>query len=169
MKRRAGIAAVPLAPWLGFTEPPAGAGSPEAQPVIEWPPIQLFDGGLFSPASWHGLAAVVVFWSTDCAFCTRHNARIDKLDRATHGQALRVLGVALDTDANAVRQDQARNQCAFPVTLDGDSLRPRMTTRRVNPMTCVLDRKGRLLQAMPGEMAGDEVLGLADGLQGPRA
>ena len=169
MKRRAWLAAGTLAPWLTLAQPTARAQPPETRPVVEWPPIQLLDGRTLNPSSWHGRAAVVVFWSTDCAFCTRHNAHIHKLHRATQGQALRVLGVALDTDAQAVRQYMARNRYAFPVTLDGGSLRQRLTTRRVVPMTCVLDQQGRLLQAIPGEMAEDDVLGLARGLQGARA
>jgi hypothetical protein len=34
-------------------------------------------------------------------------------------------------------------------------------------MTCLLDRQGRLLQAIPGEMAEDDVLGLPRMLQRP--
>jgi hypothetical protein len=69
--------------------------------------------------------------------------------------------VALDTDADAVRRYMAGNGFGFPVALDGGGLRQRLTSRRVIPMTCVLDGQGRLLQAIPGEMAEDDVLGLA--------
>jgi len=132
----------------------------ETRPVVAWPEIQLLDGGVLSPASWQGQAAVVVFWATYCPFCKRHNAHIDKLHRAIQGQPLRVLGVALDRDAAAVRQYMATNQYAFPVALDSGALRQRLTARRVIPMTCVVDRQGRLLQAIPGEMSEDDVLGL---------
>ena len=121
----------------------------------------MLDGSTLSPASWQGQAAVVVLWATYCAYCRRHNAHVDKLHRATRGQALRVLGVALDTDADAVQRYMASNRYAFPVALDSGGLRQRLTARRVIPMTCVLDRQSRLLQAIPGEMSEDEVLGLA--------
>ena len=149
------MAAGAMAPWLALAQPS------EPRPVIEWPQIKLIDGGVLSPASWRGQAAVVVFWATYCPFCKRHNAHVDKLYRATQGQALRVLGVALDADEKAVRQYMANNQYEFPVALDGGSLRQRLTSRRVIPMTCVLDRQGRLLQAIPGEMFEEDVLGLA--------
>ncbi len=139
----------------------AGAQAAEAAPVIEWPVIHLQGGSTLSPASWQGLAAVIVFWATYCPYCKRHNAHVDKLHRAAQGQALRVLGVALDGDADAVRRYMAGNGYQFPVTLDDGTLRKRLTARRVIPMTCVLDRQGRLLQAIPGEMAEDDVLGLA--------
>lgn len=78
-----------------------------------------------------------------------------------------MLGVALDTDEGAVRRSMAINGYSFPVALDGGVLRQRLTPRRVIPMTCVLDRLGRVVQAIPGEMAEDDVLGLARRSQRP--
>ena len=129
--------------------------------VIEWPPIQLVSGSTLSPQSWQGQAAVVVFWETHCPFCKRHNTHIDKLYRATLGQTLRVLTVALDTDEAAVQSYIASNNFSFPVAMDGGVLRQRLTPRRVIPMTCVLDRLGRLVQAIPGEMSEADVMALA--------
>ena len=128
---------------------------------VEWPPIQLLDGGTLTPESWRGQSAVVVFWETYCPYCKRHNAHIDKLYRATRGSGLRVLSVALDADEAAVRRYMASNKFSFPVTLDGGVLRQRLTSRRVIPMTCVLDAQGRLVQSIPGEMAEDDVMELA--------
>jgi thiol-disulfide isomerase/thioredoxin len=112
---------------------------------------------------------VVVFWATYCPYCKRHNAHIDKLHSAVQGQSVRVLGVALDSDADAVRRYMASNAYRFPVALDGGRLRQRLTPRRVIPMTCLLDRQGRLLQAIPGEMVEDDVMGLIRVLQRPGA
>jgi thiol-disulfide isomerase/thioredoxin len=163
MRRRTLVAAAAAAPWACIVH--AENAASDARPVIAWPDIQLLDGGVLSPASWHGQAAVVVFWATYCPFCKRHNAHVDKLYRANRGQPLRVLGLALDGDAGSVRHYMASNHYAFPVALDGGDLRRRLTPRRVIPMTCVIDRQGRLLQAIPGEMLEDDVLGLARTLQ----
>ncbi len=163
MRRRQLLLAGAVAPLARL----ADAQTAEAAPVIEWPEIHLLDGSTLSAASWHGQSAVIVFWATYCPYCKRHNARVDKLHRATQGQALRVLGGALDGDSDAVRRYMAGNGYQFPVTLDDGTLRKRFTARRVIPMTCVLDRQGRLLQAIPGEMAEDDVLGLARVLQRP--
>ena len=75
-----------------------------------------------------------------------------------------MLGVALDTDIDAVQRYREANGDAFPVALDGGGLRQRLTARRVIPMTCVLHRQSRLLQAVPGEMSEDDVLDLASRL-----
>ena len=157
MKRRQLVfagAALPL--W-------ARAQAPSVEPGarIEWPAIALLDGRTLEAAAWQGQAAVVVFWATHCAYCKRHNLHVDTLYRATRGQPLRVLAVALDTDADAVRRVVSARGYAFPVALDGGQLRGRLTPRRVIPMTCLIDRTGRLLQAIAGEMSEDDVLGLA--------
>ena len=82
------------------------------------------------------------------------------LGEATRGQPLMILGVAMDTDPQGVRDYMARNGYSFPVTLDPGGLRARFTRRRVIPMTCIVDRQGRFLQAIPGEMFEDDVMAL---------
>ena len=67
----------------------------------------------------------------------------------------------LDADAALVRRYLQQTGHGFPTVADGTSLRARFTARRVIPMTCTLAADGRLLQAIPGEMGEDDVLGLA--------
>ena len=55
----------------------------------------------------------------------------------------------------------ARHGYAFPVTLDAEPLRSRLTARRRVPMTFAIDARGRLMQFIPGEMAEADVLELA--------
>jgi thiol-disulfide isomerase/thioredoxin len=149
-------------PTLAGAQTAEGPGAP-----IEWPPILLLDGSTLAPASWRGQAAVVVFWETFCPFCKRQNAHLNKLFRATQGQTqregqrLRILGVALDADEQAVRRYMKANDYAFPVAMDGGQLRQRLTSRRVIPMTCVLDAQGRLVQALAGEMFEEDVMAFA--------
>ena len=150
-----------LAAGLGIASGSSALGAPAAVgSVVDWPSLTLLDGSQVDPATWRAQASVLVFWATWCQYCKRHNAHIDKLYRATRGQSLRVLGVALDTDAQAVRRYMTASGYAFPVALDSVGLRARLTARRVIPMTIVSDRQGRLVQAIPGEMSEDDVLGL---------
>jgi len=138
---------------------PADIGS-----VVRWPVIRLLDGGVLEPASWRGQPAMVVIWATWCPFCKRHNAHVDKLVGSAQGQGLRVLGIAMDTDESLVRQYMASNKYRFPVALDGGVLRRQLTAQRVIPMTCLIDRQGRLLQTIPGEMFEEDVMELAQAL-----
>ncbi len=157
-------AALPFAPSAQTAAPAAApTAAPTAAPAqpIAWPPIVLLDGGTLAPDSWRGQAAVVVFWETTCPFCKRHNAHLDKLFRATRGQRLRILSVALDTDEQLVRRYMQTNGYVFPVAMDGGQLRQRLTSRRVIPMTCVLDRQGALVQALAGEMFEEDLMDFA--------
>jgi thiol-disulfide isomerase/thioredoxin len=138
---------------------PIGRGEP-----MVWPRLTLLDGTVLPPESWHDRAAVVVFWSTTCAYCRRHNARIDQLYRSAAGAHLRILGVAIEDGAAAVRDYMAANGYSFPVMLEGAGLRARFTTRRVIPMTALVNRRGRVGLVIPGEMAEDDVMALARSL-----
>ena len=130
--------------------------------AIEWPALRLLDGSTLPPSAWQGTAAVLVFWATWCAYCERHNAHVDKLHRALADRPVRVVGLAEDGDADAARRYMASHGYRFPVTLDAQPLRSRLTARRIVPMTCVIDRQGRLKLAIPGEMFEADVLELAD-------
>lgn len=156
MNRRQWLAAgLGAAAWTAAPAQDTTDGS-----VIDWPPIQLLDGDTIEPTAWRGQAAVLVFWATYCPFCKRHNAHVDKLYRQTRGLPLRIIGVALDTDADAVRRYLSTNDYRFPVMLNGASLRDRLTPRHMIPMTCVIDRQSRLVQSIPGEMFEEDVLAL---------
>jgi thiol-disulfide isomerase/thioredoxin len=151
LKALAGLGAIGMAA-------PARAAEPGG--IVEWPELTLLDGSTLAPASWLGRPAVVVFWATYCAYCRRHNAHLETLYRSPAAASLRILGVAMDADAQAVRRYMAANAFHFPVALDAGGLRARLTARRVIPMTCLIDAQGRLRQAIPGEMAVDDLLGL---------
>jgi thiol-disulfide isomerase/thioredoxin len=140
--------------------PDAGLALEVDGPRIAWPALTTVDGQALQPAHWQGVPAVVVFWATWCAYCRRHNVHVDRLYRSVDAGRLRVLGVALDADAALVRRYLQQAGFAFPAVADGAALRSRFTSRRMVPMTCTLGADGRLLQAIPGEMSEDDVLGL---------
>jgi len=70
-----------------------GAGDAVAAPAapgeaVAWPEVTLLDGSRFGPAQAAGRALVVVFWSTTCPFCRRHNEHVEKLHRAAAGRRM---------------------------------------------------------------------------------
>lgn len=159
MKRRHAISAVAaaVAPmwWTAAAAAPAAAGQ-----AVAWPEVTLLDGSRFGAAQATGRALVVVFWSTTCPFCRRHNEHVEKLHRAAAGRRLAVLGVARDGDIAAVRRHASAHGYTFPITLDQAPLAAALSARRVIPLTVTVDRAGRLLQVIPGEMFEDDVLEL---------
>lgn len=128
--------------------------------VVPWPDLTLLDGSRFGAAQAAGQAVVVVFWSTSCPFCRRHNQHVEKLHRAAAGQRLKVLGVARESDAARVRRFAQQQGYSFPITLDHAPLAAVLAARAIIPLTATIDRLGLLHEVIPGEMAEDDVLGL---------
>lgn len=156
MRRRHAIAALPL--LTGLAGPAAAQG--QRGQTVAWPEgIALLDGRPWQPVAGQGL--VVVMWSTTCPFCKRHNVHVERLHRALAGRAASVLGVSRDRDADAVRRHLAQHGLSFPVTLDWRPLAAALGARNVIPLTITVDRQGRLLQAIPGEMFEEDVMELA--------
>ncbi len=148
-----------------FATGPAWWGAAAAAPAapgqaVAWPEVTLLDGSRFGPAQAEGRALVVVFWSTTCPFCRRHNEHVQKLHLAAAGRALAVLGVARDRDAAAVSRHAREFGYTFPITLEHAPLAAALSQRRIIPLTVTVDRGGRLLQAIPGEMFESDVLEL---------
>lgn len=160
LDRRRLIGGVLALPWLGAQQvaraTPAARGEPVAWPAA----LTLLDGSRLQPGAWRGQAVVVVFFSTTCAYCARHNPRIEKLRQAAQGLPLTVIGVAHDRSAAPVRDYLQRHGLGFAATLDEQPLHAALSERRVMPLTCVVDRGGVLREVIPGEMAEDDVLGL---------
>lgn len=140
----------------GATVAPAAIGD-----LVRWPDLRLIDGQAWTGTQAAGQVVVVVFFSTTCPYCLRHNRRVTTLAAATAGRGLRVLGVAQDGDAGAVSQHMARHGHRFDVTLDRRAMHQVLSPRRLVPLTCVVDRQSRLREVIPGEMSEDDVSGLA--------
>ena len=71
-----------------------------------------------------------------------------------------MLGVARETDAEAVARYAQAQGYTFPITLSQPGLAELLSPRRMVPMTVVVDRQGRLKQALPGEMFEEDLLEL---------
>lgn len=147
-------------PWLSTATRATAAEeeAPQLPMAIDWPVVPLIDGGVIEPAEWAGRVSVLVFWATWCPFCKRQNAHLDKLYRSSREQGLNMLAVSVDDDAAKVRQYMDTNGYAFPVALDSAAgLRARVTSRKVIPLTCVINRQGQLAQMVPGEMFEEDL------------
>lgn len=145
---------------------PPGAFAAAARPgePVAWPAVRLLDGRTLEAAHWQGQVGVVVFWSTTCPFCRRHNQHVEKLHRAAQaaGAPLRVLGVARDRDAAVVQRYAQAQGYGFAITQDVAPLAAALAPRNLIPLTAVVGRDGRLVQVLPGEMFEEDVMELLD-------
>ena len=158
MKRRTALVATPLALSAALHRPRASAEAAGPGQRVSWPDVTLLDGSRWNASQWAGQAAVVVFWSTTCPFCKRHNQHVERLFRAASGSTLKVLGVARERDAAAVQRYARQQGYSFPITLDNGPMSAALSLRRVIPLTVTVDRTGHLLQAIPGEMFEEDVM-----------
>ena len=160
MKRRHLLSC--LAGAAALVHPSHAAQAAPAQPgqAVQWPVVRLLSGATFGPEQAAGRAVVVVFWTTTCPFCKRHNPHVEKLHRAAAGRNLVVLGVAREKDPALVARYAEVQGYTFPITLNQPGLAALLSPRRVVPMTVIVDRQGRLKQALPGEMFEKDVLEL---------
>ncbi len=135
------------------------AGVTPAQMV--WPKqLALLDGPPLSDERLRSMTTVLVFFSIDCPYCRRHNQRLNKL-AAQHGDRIRVIGAASDTDLDALRHYRDSQGLKFSITAGSQSLRERVTARRVIPFTAVITQDGLFKERIPGEMTEEDILGLA--------
>ena len=156
--RRRMLSALCLGTLCGAAPAALSQGSKPAGRVVSWPEVTLLDGTRWGPAQAQGKTVIVVFWSTACPFCLRHNAHIEKLRRAAVGRPLEILTVARDKDAGAVKAYLARHGYGFQVTMDQGPMAAALSSRKVIPLTITVDRQGRLGQEIPGEMFEEDVM-----------
>ncbi len=165
MKRRPVLTALAAAPLVATRARAAATAPAPPQPQpgarVAWPTVPLVGGGEFGAEDAAARAVVVVFWSTTCAFCRRHNQHVEQLRRAAAGLPLVVLGVARDTDAAAVARYAQREGYGFPITLAAKPMALALSSRNLIPLTVTVDRSGRLVEVIPGEMFEEDVLALA--------
>jgi peroxiredoxin len=136
----------------------ASPAVPAVGDAVTWPGVMLLDGSTWDAKRVASNAVVVVFWSTTCPFCQRHNQHVEKLHRQAQGRALKVLGVARDRNDAAVRRFAAAQGYSFPITTDHARLAAALGPRNVIPLTVTVDRQGRLQRSFPGEMFESDVL-----------
>jgi thiol-disulfide isomerase/thioredoxin len=155
-RRRWLLGTAALAAWSELVSP--AWAQPRQGQAVAWPDVTLLDGTRWGAAQAQGKQVIVVFWSTTCPFCLRHNAHIEKLRRAATGRALEIITVARDKDPAAVKAYLARHGYGFQVTMAQDAMAAALSPRKVIPLTVTVDRQGRLGQVIPGEMFEDDVM-----------
>jgi hypothetical protein len=74
---------------------------------------------------------------------------------------IRVLGATTETNADKLVSYLRANQLHFPVVHIERGFRDQFSQRRVIPLTCLVEKSGRLLQSIPGEMGYADLYSLA--------
>ena len=129
--------------------------------AVQWPLVRWLSGEVI-PAPWtQGQASLVVFFSTTCPFCARHNEHLRKLAEQVPPVGLKIILAAQEKEAAKVQRYLERYGHALAATLDEKPLHAALSSRKGIPLTCVIDRRGILREVIPGEMFEEDVMELA--------
>ncbi|MDD2880675.1 MAG: TlpA disulfide reductase family protein [Rhodoferax sp.] len=132
--------------------------------TLTLPEVALFDGTVFKPEQAKGRITLIYWWASTCPFCALQSPEMQKLWQAQQAHGLRMLALSVDkkpADAVAYLQKKGYTFPAAWVTPDIHKVLPKP---RGLPVTLVLGRDGRVLQAERGQMFPEDVAQLASWL-----
>lgn len=145
------LRSVLLAACLVFAVAPA-----QANPALAQARFADLSGRPVGLDAFRGKVTVVNFWATWCAPCRKEMPMFDKVARELKGRGLAMVGVALDTPAEVGPFVKAL-RIGYPVWM-GDANTMKLMRALGNPaaglpFTVVLDRDGRVVARLLGELS----------------
>lgn len=124
--------------------------------------VPLLGGGTFRPADAVGKVLVLYWWASWCPFCAIQTPHVQKLWDAQRARGLLVLGISIDKRASDATSYLAKRGYTFPSGIAGAAIEPAMAKPGAGlPVTCVLDRNGRVVLSESGQMFPEDVEGIA--------
>ena len=163
---RPGIEAAASAPALHPGNPrpadsaPATSPAPAIRPPEQLPDLALPDaaGVSHSLGEYRGKPLLLNFWASWCEPCRRELPLLETLHRQ-HGDAVRIVGIAVDFKADALKFAQARG-LDYPLLM-GDNgglaaARAVGVPELVLPFTVIADSRGKIVTVKLGELHPDE-------------
>jgi thiol-disulfide isomerase/thioredoxin len=107
-------------------------------------------------SAFRGHVVVVNFWATWCAPCKAEIPRLNDLHNRYAAQGLDIVGVSVDENGwAAVTPFAAQHQIAYTLTLASDEITAAFGGVTALPMTVVIDRDGRIVRKMVGQLFGE--------------
>lgn len=129
--------------------------------TLTLPEVSLFDGTTFKPEQVKGHVAVIYWWASTCPFCALQSPEMQKLWQTQQTRGLRMLALSVDKKpAEAVAYLQKKGY-SFPSGWVTPEIHKVLPKPRGLPVTLVLGRDGRVLQAERGQMFPEDVEQLA--------
>jgi thiol-disulfide isomerase/thioredoxin len=117
-------------------------------------------GGLLEVSTLRGQPLLLNFWATWCPPCIREMPVLDRFARDHAERGWRVLGIAAD-NAAPVREYLSRAPVSYPTALAGfagvDLSRRLGNLSGALPFSCVIDRRGTIVQRHMGELRSEQL------------
>ncbi|PIQ37005.1 MAG: hypothetical protein COW59_09580 [Lysobacterales bacterium CG17_big_fil_post_rev_8_21_14_2_50_64_11] len=150
--------------WVGrhFSVPTAAPAAPpgltvvgvgERLPALSWPQL---DGNRVELAALRGRPLLINYWASWCGPCIQEMPVLDAFATSQGEQGIRVLGVALDNEAD-VRAFLGKRPVNYAIALEppsGDDSSVRLGNRHsVLPFSVLIDADGQVLAHKEGSFS----------------
>jgi peroxiredoxin len=133
--------------------------------VLRLPDTALLDGGAFNAAQSLGQITVVYWWSSTCPFCAQQSPEMEKLWQAYQGKGLQFLALSVDKKPQDAQAYLLKKGYTFPSAWVSPEVHKVLPKPKGLPITLVLGRDGRVLQAEKGQLFAEDVAELSDWLK----
>ena len=135
--------------------------SPDRAPQVTF---QTLDGRQIPSGTTQDKVMLVNFWATSCPGCVAEMPKLVETYRRYHPKGFEVVAVAMSYDPPShVASYVKKYGIPFPVALDADgSLAKAFGDVQLTPTAIVVDRKGRIVRRVMGELDFDALQALLD-------
>ena len=128
---------------------------------LRLPEVALLGGGSFRPQQAVGQITVIYWWASTCPFCAQQSPEMQKLWQSKQGKGLQMLALSIDRQADEALAYLQKKGYTFPSGRVNAAIHRALPKPKGLPVTVVLGRDGRVLQAEKGQMFPEDVAELA--------
>lgn len=135
--------------------------TPDQAPQVTFSTL---DGKRLTLADLHGKVVLVNFWATSCPGCVKEMPQITETWHQYHAKGFETVAVAMSYDPpNHVSSFAQKFALPFTVALDADGAAAQAFGEvQVTPTSFVIDRNGRIVQRVIGELNFKQLHGWLD-------
>lgn len=115
--------------------------------------VRQLDGTPLNVEAYRGKVVVVNFLAAWCAPCWDELGDFERVSREYRARGVQVIGIGVQSTSADVRRMIDQLGLTFPVGLDEDGQAAQVVGLSAMPTTVFLDREGRLVKSVPGELS----------------
>jgi thiol-disulfide isomerase/thioredoxin len=134
---------------------------PAVGSALTLPTVDLLDGSRFEPGQVRGRVLVLYWWASWCPFCALVTPHVAKLWQAQRERGLAMLTLSIDRKADDARAYLRKHGYDFPTALVTPEFHKVLPKPKGLPITVVLGRDGKVVQAEAGQLFPEDVEALA--------
>lgn len=129
--------------------------------LLSLPRLTMLDGRRFDPGQHPPAVTVVYWWASTCPFCAEQSPEMQRLWLEQGPRGLQMLALSVDKQAQDARAYLLRKGYTFPAAWVSPQVHAALPKPKGLPVTLVLGRDGRVLQAEKGQLFAEDVAQLA--------